>query len=60
MRERLQNLPTGLTISSDDVDLLKAAGKDLVLNAPLIASFKRELPAPVSNARETQIVFSSD
>jgi NTE family protein len=49
VRERLQSIATGLTIPSDDVDLLVKAGESVVRDAPELKEFRRDVEsAPAS------------
>jgi NTE family protein len=51
IRTRLQDIPTGLTIPDEDVDLLENAGQEEVFDAPEIRQFAASLTTNISAAR---------
>jgi NTE family protein len=50
VRERLQKIPTGLTIPDEDVDTLVSVGETLVRGSPELAEFRRSLERPAALA----------
>jgi NTE family protein len=50
VRERLQKIPTGLTIPPEDVDTLVSVGETLVRGSPELAEFRRSLQRPGGQA----------
>ena len=57
-KARLEEIPTGLTLSNEDVDALVAAGEEQVKTSPVIAQIVRDLsvspaaPAPAASLRQ--------
>ena len=47
-RQRLQSIPTGLSLEPENVRLLEAAGQKLVLTSPKLIEFRNSLNDPVA------------
>ena len=55
LRERLQSIPTGLTVSDEDIAQLVATGAAAVQSSPELAAFRDSLrKAPVKSVSETR------
>ncbi|HUL05432.1 MAG TPA: hypothetical protein VLV76_03805 [Candidatus Acidoferrum sp.] len=53
-REKLQHIPTGLTIPDADVDALVAAGEKQVRDSKVLADFRASLVPPATVAGNSQ------
>ena len=47
-RQRLQSIPTGLSLEPENAQLLEAAGQKLVLTSPQLIAFRNGLDRPLT------------